>query len=277
MLARLGAANGFRGILVLVATFVLATAAAQAQPGGRRGPGPGAGAGPGAGPGRGPGGPSHGGPGGAGGLDSPGPAAPGPAAPPRAAVPVAPTVPAAVAVPQQPLVAPATGPSSGRVAVGPAPFTAEWYAQHPDAWQHPKPYAEWRSAPVPPAAVVSAFFGTDGGANPSLTATTNVEWLSLGVFSSAARSGGQNTVFQQLAVSKSGQLKGVMVDTATGVVQSLSGLAEVSSGRVSWDVGPSGGLSYETSLDELLKQAPAVTLATPAGRQPGTLVFVPGK
>lgn len=160
---------------------------------------------------------------------------------------------------------------------GPAPFTPQWYAQHPDAWQHPKPYAEWRSAPVPPAAVVSAFFGTDGGANPSLTASTNVEWLSLGVFSSPARAGGQPTSFQQLAVSKAGQLKGVMFDAETGAVQPISGLAEVSSGKVTWTVGPAGGLGYETSLDELMKQAPTVTMATPAGRQPGTLVFVPGQ
>lgn len=264
--------------MALVMTgLVVALTPSQAQPGGRRGPGPGAGAGPGAGPGRGAAGPSVGGPGGPGGLGSPGPGASGPAVAPRAPVPIAPAAPAAVAVPQQPLAAPATLPPSGRGAAGPTPFTPEWYAQHPDVWQHPKPFAEWRSAPVPPAAVVSAFFGTDGGANPSLTATTNVEWLSLGVFSSAGRTGGQPTMFQQLAVSKSGQLKGVMVDTATGTVQPLSGLVEVSSGEVSWKVGPSGGLAYETPLDEILKQAPAVMLVTPAGRQPGTLVFVPGK
>jgi hypothetical protein len=41
--------------------------------------------------------------------------------------------------------------------------------------------------------------------------------------------------------------------------------------------GPAGGLGYESSLAELLKQAPAVTVATPAGRQPATLVLVPAK
>ena len=85
------------------------------------------------------------------------------------------------------------------------------------------------------------------------------------------------TSFHQLAVSKSGQLKGVMTDTATGAVQPIAGLAEVSSGKVSWNVGPSGGLAYESSLDELLKQAPAATIVTPAGRQPHSLVLVPAK
>jgi hypothetical protein len=208
-------------------------------------------------------------------LGGPGAGTPGVGTAPR--VPGAPATPGAVAVPQLPPSAPASLPPSGRAVAGPAPFTPEWYAQHPDAWQHPKPYGEWRSAPVPPAAVVSAFFGTDGGANPSLTATTNVEWLSLGVFSSPARAGGQPTSFQQLAVSKAGQLKGVLFDAATGAVQPISGLAEVSSGKVSWSVGPAGGLGYESSLEELLKQAPAVTVATPAGRQPATLVLVPAK
>jgi hypothetical protein len=197
--------------------------------------------------------------------------APGAGAAPR--VPVAPATPAAV--PQLPPTTPSTVPASGRTVAGPVPFTPEWYAQHPDAWQHPKPYAEWRSAPVPPAAVMNAFFGTDGGANPSLTASTNVEWMSLGVFSSPARAGGQPAVFQQLAVSKAGQLKGVLFDAATGAVQPLSGLAEVSSGKVTWSVGQSGGITYETSLDELLKQAPAATVTTPAGPQPATLVLVP--
>jgi len=265
--------------VVLVAAVAVVISSAEGQPGGRRAPGPGAG--PGAG--RGPSGPSPGGAGGPGGPGSPGLGAPGTGGPglgapgvgtaPRVPVPVAPATPAAVAVPQ----VPPSGPQAARGVAGPPPFTPEWYAQHPDAWQHPKPYAEWRAAPVPPAAVVSAFFGTDGGANPSLTASTNVEWLSLGVFSSPARAGGQPTVFHQLAVSKAGQIKGVMVDTATGAVQPLSGLAEVSSGKVNWSVGQSGALSYESSLDELLKQAAAVTSVTPAGRQPGTLVLVPAK
>ena len=285
MSARNGVSKAWaaRLAMAVIVAAGMAVPAAQGQPGGRRGPSPGAGPGG----GRGAAGPSVGGPGAPGGLGSPGAGAPGVGLPgagapgagapglgtaPRGPVPVAPASPAAVAVPQPP-----SGPQAARAVAGPAPFTAEWYAQHPDAWQHPKPYAEWRAAPVPPAAVVSAFFGTDGGANPNLTAMTNVEWLPLGVFTSPARPGGQATSFHQLAVSKSGQLKGVMTDTATGAVQPIAGLAEVSSGKVSWSVGPSGGLAYESSLDELLKQAPAATIVTPAGRQPHSLVLVPAK
>ena len=275
MESRSGLMKRWRGACAVALVATVTISVVHAQPGSRRGPGGGGAAGPGAG--RGPSGPSPGGLGGAGGPGSPGLGSPGAGAPGlggpgagAAGVGTAPRVPVTV-----PPATPAVLPPSGRAAIGPAPFTPEWYAQHPDAWQHPKPYAEWRSAPVPPAAVVSAFFGTDGGANPSLTASTNVEWLSLGVFSSPARAGGQPTAFQQLAVSKAGQLKGVMTDTATGAVQPIAGLAEVSSGKVSWSVGPSGGLAYESSLDELLKQAPAATIVTPAGRQPHSLVLVP--
>lgn len=272
MAARNGVSEAWsaRLAMAVIVAVGMAVPSAQGQPGGRRGPAPNAGPGG----GRGAAGPSVGAPGG---LGSPGAGAPGAGSPglgtaPRGPVPVAPATPAAVAVPPPP-----SGPQAARAVAGPAPFTAEWYAQHPDAWQHPKPYAEWRAAPVPPAAVVSAFFGTDGGANPNLTTMTNVEWLPLGVFTSPARPGGQATSFHQLAVSKSGQLKGVMTDTATGAVQPIAGLAEVSSGKVSWNVGPSGGLAYESSLDELLKQAPAATIVTPAGRQPHSLVLVPAK
>lgn len=287
MAARNGARQTrLRSLLALGLVATLAVASAHAQPGGRRGPGGGAGPGAGPGGGRGPGGPSLGGPGGPGIPGAPGipgvPAVPGvpvpgaevPGTAPRPPVPLAPAAPAAVALPQQP----AGVPQAARPAVaGPPPFTAEWYAQHPDAWQHPKPYAEWRSAPVPPATVVSAFFGTDGGANPNLTSITAVEWLSLGVFASPARVGGPPTVLQQLAVSKAGQVKGVMVDTASNAVQPISGMADVLSGKVTWSVGQAGGIGYETTLDELLKQAPAVTAATPAGRQPATLALVPAK
>lgn len=192
-------------------------------------------------------------------------------------VPVVPSTPSPVALPQLPPSGPSSVAPSGQAVAGPAPFTPEWYARHPDAWQHPKPYAEWRSAPVPPAAVVSAFFGTDGGANPNLTAMTATDWLPLGVFASPARGGGPPTTFQQLAVSKAGQLKGVMADVATNSVQPISGIADVLSGKVSWTVGQAGGIGYESSMEELLKQAPAVTVIAPAGRQPATLALVPGK
>jgi hypothetical protein len=157
------------------------------------------------------------------------------------------------------------------------PFTSAWYAQHPDAWQVPKPYADWRSTPVPPTAVINAYFGGTGATNPNLAALTTVDWLPLGVFAPPAPPGGQPTTFQQIAVNKSGQVKGVMFDAASNLVQAMSGTVDVASRKMTWSVGPTGGLTFESSIDELVKPAPAVTVVTVAGRQPGTLVLMPAE
>lgn len=223
-----------------------------AQPGGRRGPGPA----PAASPGRGPAGPAVGGPG--------GPGAAGVGGSPRGpATPLPGGAPAAGA--QQPAA------QTARTAA--APFTPVWYSQHPDAWQHPKPYADWRSSPVPPAAVVNAYFGAGGATNPNVAALTAVEWLSLGVFTPPVQPGVPPTSYQQLAVSKAGQVKGVMFDAAANSVQPISGTVDVASRKVTWSVGTSGGLGFQSSLDELVKPAPAVTVVTASGSQPGTLVL----
>ncbi len=123
-------------------------------------------------------------------------------------------------------------------------------------------------------AVVNAFFGI-GPQNPSLASMTTAEWLPLGVFTTPPHAGSQPTSFQQIAVSKAGQVKGVMFDAATNAVQPISGLCDVSSHKFSWSVGQTGALGFETTLDEMLKQAPAVSVISPAGPQPGSLVFVP--
>lgn len=154
------------------------------------------------------------------------------------------------------------------------PFTPPWYAQHPDAWQHPKPYADWRSTPAPPLAIVNAFFGI-GPENPALAPMTTAEWLPLGVFTTPPHAGSQPTSFQQIAVSKAGQVKGVMFDAATNTVQSISGLCDVLSHKITWSVGPADALGFETTLDEMLKQAPAVSVISSSGAQPGSLVLVP--
>jgi hypothetical protein len=254
---------------------------APAQPGGRHSPGPGRGS-------PGPGGPGMGGPGmgaasprgpgmGSPGLGAPGAGVPGAGAPgmnPPGGMPAGaplgqPPRPPATTMPAQP-------GAQGRppAVVGQPPFTPAWYAQHPDAWQHPKPYAEWRSTPAPPAAVINAFFGM-GPQNPSLAAMTTAEWLPLGVFTGPPHPGSQATSFQQIAVSKAGQVKGVMFDAATNSVQPISGLCNPSSRQVTWSVGQAGGLGFETTLDALLEQAPPVSITSPAGTQPGTLVLVP--
>jgi hypothetical protein len=156
-----------------------------------------------------------------------------------------------------------------------APFTAAWYAAHPDAWQHPQPYAEWRSSPIPPAVVVNAFFAGTAPANPSLAAALASEWLSFGVFTPPSAPNAPATTFQQIAAAKSGEIKGVFFDAATNTVQPVAGRIDPTSRSARWTVGTSQSLSFETTIDELAKQAPAVTVVTPTGGRPGQLVLVP--
>lgn len=248
--------RGTQVVAMALLVVSLVTGDVHAQPGGRRGPGPS----PGVSPGRGPGGPSMGGPGGPGaagiGGAARGPAMPGPGGVPAAGVPQ-----------QQPAA------QAARASAAPSPFTPAWYSQHPDAWQHPKPFADWRSSPVPPVAVVNAYFGVGGATPPNAAALTAVEWLSLGVFTPPVQPGVPPASFQQLAISKAGQVKGVMFDAMANSVQPISGTVDIASRKVAWNVGASGGLGFESSLDELMKPAPAVTVTTASGSQPGTLVL----
>jgi hypothetical protein len=122
--------------------------------------------------------------------------------------------------------------------------------------------------------VLNAFFNPASATNPKLAAITATEWLPLGVFTPPPQGAMPPTSFQQLAINKSGQIQGVMVDSATNTVQPISGVVNLSTRTASWSVGQPGGLGFESSLDRLLEPAPAVTVVTPSSRQPGTLVLM---
>lgn len=235
-------------VILAIGGTVVATVS-HAQPGGARSAGPGRGMG---GPSMGPGGmgPGHGSPG-----RGPGPQ-PGMAG----------------GAPHQ---APVAQPPTPQAVLRSSPFTPAWYAQHPDAWQHPQPYAEWRSSPLPPAVVVNTFFGGAAPANPALAAAVASEWLPFGVFTPPMAAGAAATTFQQIAAAKTGEIKGVFYDAASNTSQPITGRIDLSTRAATWTVGGSGSLSFESTLDELTKPAPAVTVVTPAGRQPGQLVLAP--
>jgi hypothetical protein len=130
---------------------------------------------------------------------------------------------------------------------------------------------------VPPTAVVNAYFGGAAATNPNVAALTAVEWLALGVFAPPVPPGAPPPSFQQIAVNKAGQIKGVMFDAKSNAIQPINGTVDVASRKMTWSVGPTGGLAFESSLDEFTKPAPAVTVVTPASRQQGTLVLVPAE
>lgn len=123
--------------------------------------------------------------------------------------------------------------------------------------------------------VVNTFFGNTPPANPAIAAAVASGWLSFGVFTPPTAAGTASATYQQIAAAKSGEIKGVFYDAASNTAQPIAGRIDVSTRAAKWSVGTSGSLSFETTLDELTKPAPAVTVVTTAGRAPGQLVLAP--
>lgn len=100
---------------------------------------------------------------------------------------------------------------------------------------------------------VASLFATAAASAPP----ADLEWLPLGVFAVAPRGTEQAHIYQQLAVSRKGELKGNSYDA----VQPISGTIDRDSRRASWKVGT--GATFETTLDALLE--PPSTVAMKAG------------
>lgn len=179
----------------------------------------------------------------------------------------------------------------------PQPFTPAWYAEHPSAWQYTHPYAEWWAV----AGVVglsnwlgySVYAGTSTVATTSATTTSttsapagssapaegaappaDLEWLPLGVYATAPKGAAQAHVYQQLAVSKKGELKGNYYDAISNTVQPVSGAIDRETRKASWTVGKAGGATFETTLDGLVTTPSGVTMKTGGSVQEWELVQV---
>lgn len=183
------------------------------------------------------------------------------------------------------------------------PFTPGWYAEHPNAWQYTHPYAEWWA--VAGVVGLSNWLGYPVYAGGSTTATTSsattttatgtttaavessasaaseaaappadLEWLPLGVFATAPKGAAQAHVYQQLAVSKKGELKGNYYDAISNTVQPVSGAIDRETRKATWTVGKSGGASFETTLDGLVKTPSSVTMKSGGSVQEWELVQV---
>lgn len=171
------------------------------------------------------------------------------------------------------------------------PFTPSWYAEHPNAWQYTHPYAEWWA--VAGVVGLSNWLGYSVAAGSSTAATTttadatsttgttsataessasagttaaaasppsDLEWLPLGVYATAPKGAAQAHVYQQLAVSRKGELKGNYYDSISNTVQPVSGSIDRETRKAAWTVGKSGGATFETTLDALVKTPSGVTM-----------------
>ena len=189
------------------------------------------------------------------------------------------------------------------------PFTPAWYGEHPDAWQYTHPHADlwavagvaslssWLGYPATAAGTTTTAVaatassstaavtanGTTTAAAASATADagaasgsppSDLEWMSLGVYATGPKDAAPAHVYQQLAVSKQGELKGNYYDSITDATQPVSGSIDRETRKATWKVGGKGGATFETTLDALTKTPSSVTMKSGGAAHEWELVQV---
>ena len=100
----------------------------------------------------------------------------------------------------------------------------------------------------------------------------DLEWLPLGVFATAPKAAAQAHIYQQLAVSRTGELKGNYYDAISNATQPISGKIDAETRKATWTVGSSGGATFETTLDALVTTPSGVTMKSGKAVQEWELV-----
>jgi hypothetical protein len=189
------------------------------------------------------------------------------------------------------------------------PFTPAWYGKHPDAWHDTHPHADlwavtgvagltnWLGYPAAAsatavtsttvaaasattiaagteAAATATATSTDGNASNAAAPPPDLEWMPLGVYATGPKDATQAHIYQQLAVSKQGELKGNYYDSITNTTQPVSGSIDRETRKARWKVGGKGGATFETSLDALMKTPSDVTMKSGGAEHDWELVLV---
>ena len=188
------------------------------------------------------------------------------------------------------------------------PFTPAWYSEHPDAWQYTHPHADlwavagvagltnWLGYPATATTTTAATSTTVAAASATTTAAgteaaatatstddnasnaaalpPDLEWMPLGVYATGPKDAAQAHVYQQLAVSKQGELKGNYYDSITDATQPVSGSIDRETRKATWKVGGKGGATFETTLDALTKTPSSVTMKSGGAAHEWELVQV---
>lgn len=298
-------------VSLLLMAGLITSAMAHAAPGrgGRGGPSRGGGAGPSrapsspgrsipqAGPGVGPGVGRVGEPGRP--AAGPGPGAPGVAGPGLPGSPVGPANVGGVAgfIGAKPAAtATRSAAAQGRVdslqaalAGRTQPFTAGWYAEHPNAWQYTHPYANWWA--VGGAVGLTRWLGYSvaaGATNATVTEAaatetiasdataaadappSDLEWMPLGVYAAGPKGTSEAHIYLQLAVSRKGELKGNYYDAISNATQPITGSIDKDTRKATWKVG--SGSQFDTTLDGLMTTPSDVTVKAGSSMQTWELV-----
>ena len=181
---------------------------------------------------------------------------------------------------------------------GNEPFSAGWYADHPNAWRYAHPNADaWAAASL---AATTAWIGAaaydDGGDSTTVIneapdyedydtadsieaqspiaanvagegqAADGGDWLSLGVYALEPPAGGQKELMQ-LAVSKAGEIKGVYYNADDNLSENITGQVNKGTQQATWNVVSTPELQFSASLKSLTSSTGEVNVATPNGSQ----------
>jgi hypothetical protein len=183
---------------------------------------------------------------------------------------------------------------------GPQPFTAQWYADHPNAWQATHPHADaWA---VASAASVAAWLGWAAyPANEGYTTYNNTvvyeqtpadetasetagdaedvadqaastqedasNWLELGVYSVLSNSGEPTSRYLQLAVNRQGQLQGVYYDTLSNATQNIRGSIDQSNQTARWSIESNPQVTFSAGLADLTQPTGTIQVTQRSGQQ----------
>lgn len=169
------------------------------------------------------------------------------------------------------------------------PFTAGWYAEHPNAWQYSHPYANWwavggavgltRWLGYPVAAGTTTATGTETAAASDAPADaaaatdappSDLEWMPLGVYAAGPKGTSEAHVYLQLAVSRAGELKGNYYDAVSNATQPITGSIDKDTRKATWKVG--SGSQFDTTLDGLMKTPSDVSVKAGSSTQTWELV-----
>jgi len=179
---------------------------------------------------------------------------------------------------------------------GNEPFSAGWYADHPNAWQYTHPHADaWAAASL---AATTAWIGVaaydDGDYSTTVvneaptyeddSAAENVDqqtpvaanvaaddqaadggdWLSLGVYALEPPAGGEKELMQ-LAVSKAGEIKGVYYNADDNLSENITGTVDRATQQATWNVVSTPELQFSASLKTLTSSTGEVNVTVPNG------------
>lgn len=184
-----------------------------------------------------------------------------------------------------------------------AAFTPAWYARHPDAWRPSGPAADWwRAADV---ATVTGWLGrpiaqaaasgeagkvaTAGGDQPGADGLRSVlvlqsghgpeaagsDWLPLGVFAVVPSGGASAHNFQQLAVDRSGKIRGNFYDALSDTILPITGAVDPATLRAAWTVGANGS-RFETAVGAFTTSPRTVMVTAGGGSRPLEIVPIKG-